>query len=411
MRRTSYQQGSLKLAARKKGKVWEFRWREVQMDGSIRRKNIVIGTLEEFPNESAAQAAVDAIRLTVNKQTPRQLLKNLGVETLVKHYRQHELPDIFHHRKPETGPADEVIFNAVRVRGVPTKMDSSALAVLSSFRGESRRRRGVAQVHALSARQQGENSQSDERLVLARYSLGMGREESHHKRPAKCKTHACSRHTDSRRDHSIAGQIAGTSPDRLRTRRIYGSPSRRVDWAAMARRGFRESADSRSAIGCDDGRRDTKDRSLYKRCSSRCIASRIVAEAETHWTLQPGVGLGFRVGDDERQAALVARDTVAPPRTAGSRSRRHKETGGIPHVSTHVHDLAHPEQRGCESCARAVASCKQPNHPRPLCASGNAREAAGSKQAGRTDTSEGKGSGLSGPNWTKITSCRFLGSA
>ena len=108
MRRTSYQQGSLKLAARKKGNVWEFRWREVQIDGSIRRKNIVIGTLEEFPNESAAQAAVDAIRLTVNKQTPRQLLKNLGVETLVKHYRQHELPDIFHDRKPETGPADEI---------------------------------------------------------------------------------------------------------------------------------------------------------------------------------------------------------------------------------------------------------------------------------------------------------------
>ena len=67
MRRTSYQQGSLKLAERRKGRVWEFRWREVQTDGSIRRKNIVIGSLEEFPNESAAQAAVDAIRLTVNK--------------------------------------------------------------------------------------------------------------------------------------------------------------------------------------------------------------------------------------------------------------------------------------------------------------------------------------------------------
>jgi integrase len=107
MRRTSYQQGSLKLAERKKGKVWEFRWREVQIDGSICRKNVVIGTLEEFPNESAAQTAVDAIRLTVNKQTPQQVLKNVSVETLVKHYREHEMPDIFHDRKPETGPADE----------------------------------------------------------------------------------------------------------------------------------------------------------------------------------------------------------------------------------------------------------------------------------------------------------------
>ncbi len=103
MRRTSYQQGSLKLADRKKGKVWEFRWREVQIDGTIRRKNIVIGTLEEFPNESAAQATVDALRLTINKQTPQQALKNISVETLVKHYREHELPDIFHERKPEPG--------------------------------------------------------------------------------------------------------------------------------------------------------------------------------------------------------------------------------------------------------------------------------------------------------------------
>ena len=95
MRRTSYQQGSLKLAERKKGKVWEFRWREVQIDGSIRRKNIVIGTLDEFPNESSAQGAVDAIRLEINQQTPQQLIKNVSLDTLVNHYRQHELPDIF----------------------------------------------------------------------------------------------------------------------------------------------------------------------------------------------------------------------------------------------------------------------------------------------------------------------------
>jgi integrase len=107
MRRTSYQNGSLKLAYRKKGKVWEFRWRDVQTDGSIRRKNIVIGTLEEFPNESAAQAGVDAIRLTINRQTPQQLLKNVSVETLVKHYREQELPDVFHNRKPTLGISDE----------------------------------------------------------------------------------------------------------------------------------------------------------------------------------------------------------------------------------------------------------------------------------------------------------------
>jgi integrase len=106
MRRTSYQHGSLKLAERKKGKVWEFRWREVQIDGSIRRKNIVIGTLEEFPNESAAEAAVDALRLDINQKTPQQLIKNITLETLVNHYRQHELPDIFNKTKPRATDED-----------------------------------------------------------------------------------------------------------------------------------------------------------------------------------------------------------------------------------------------------------------------------------------------------------------
>ena len=64
-------------------------------------------TLEEFQTESAAQSAVDAIRLTINRQTPQQLLKNVSVETLVKHYQEHELPDVFSKQKPATGNSDE----------------------------------------------------------------------------------------------------------------------------------------------------------------------------------------------------------------------------------------------------------------------------------------------------------------
>lgn len=107
MRRTSCQKGSLTLADRRNGKVWEFRWREVQLDGSVRRKNIVIGTLEDFPNESAAQAAADAICVEINRQTPQQLVKNISVETLLNHYRQHELPDVFSKSKPAQNATDE----------------------------------------------------------------------------------------------------------------------------------------------------------------------------------------------------------------------------------------------------------------------------------------------------------------
>ncbi|HKT13317.1 MAG TPA: hypothetical protein VJW77_15975 [Terriglobia bacterium] len=81
--------------------------REIQLGGSKRRKNIVIGTLEEFPNESAAQAAVDAVRLEINRQTPQQVLKNISLETLVNHYRQHELPDVFGKCKPTPDVAQE----------------------------------------------------------------------------------------------------------------------------------------------------------------------------------------------------------------------------------------------------------------------------------------------------------------
>jgi integrase len=107
MRRTSYQKGSLRLADRKKGKVWEFLWREVQLDGTIRRKHIVIGTQEDLPTESSAQAVVDAIRLEINQQTPQRLIKSISFETLVNHYRQHELPDTFNKTKPGLDAADE----------------------------------------------------------------------------------------------------------------------------------------------------------------------------------------------------------------------------------------------------------------------------------------------------------------
>jgi len=60
-----------------------------------------------LPTESAAQAAVDAIRLEINQQTPQHLIKSISFETLVNHYRQHELPDIFNKTKPTPDAADE----------------------------------------------------------------------------------------------------------------------------------------------------------------------------------------------------------------------------------------------------------------------------------------------------------------
>lgn len=107
MRRRRFQKGSLKLVERSKGKVWEFRWREVQTGGSIRRRNVVLGTAEDLPTFSAAQAAADALRLNINRQTPQQVVRDITLESLVNHYRQHELPDIFNGTKPVAEAGEE----------------------------------------------------------------------------------------------------------------------------------------------------------------------------------------------------------------------------------------------------------------------------------------------------------------
>jgi integrase len=92
MRRSRFQQGSLQLVERAGGrKAWEYRWYEVQLDGSRRRRNLVLGTLEQYPNETAAQKAVVALRVDINAESPRMNLAPMSIQMLVDHYRQKEL--------------------------------------------------------------------------------------------------------------------------------------------------------------------------------------------------------------------------------------------------------------------------------------------------------------------------------
>jgi integrase len=109
-RRARHQQGSLQRVKRKSGEtVWVFRWRETQIDGSRKYRKMLVGSVQEFKTESEAQNAVDALRLTINEQTPRQQLKDISLQTLVDHYRQHEMPDIFYKKSqlPEDVAEDE----------------------------------------------------------------------------------------------------------------------------------------------------------------------------------------------------------------------------------------------------------------------------------------------------------------
>jgi integrase len=69
---------------------------------------LLVGSVEEFKTESEAQNAVDALRLTI-EQTLRQQLKDVSFQTLVDHYRQHEMSDIFYKKSqlPEDVAEDE----------------------------------------------------------------------------------------------------------------------------------------------------------------------------------------------------------------------------------------------------------------------------------------------------------------
>jgi hypothetical protein len=92
MRRTRFQQGSLQIVERAGSrKAWEYRWYEIQANGSRKRRNLMVGTLEQYPNETAAQKAVAALRADINAESPRTSLTPISVQTLIEHYREKEL--------------------------------------------------------------------------------------------------------------------------------------------------------------------------------------------------------------------------------------------------------------------------------------------------------------------------------
>jgi hypothetical protein len=98
----------LQRVKRKSGEtVWIFRWYEVQLDGTKSYRKAVIGSVNDYKTEAKAQKAADALRLEINEQTPRQLLRAISIETLVEHYRLHELPDFVNGTRPLGSQAGE----------------------------------------------------------------------------------------------------------------------------------------------------------------------------------------------------------------------------------------------------------------------------------------------------------------
>jgi integrase len=89
------QNGSVIRAERQRGPdVWEFRWREPGADGKPRHRRIVLGSVEQLADETAARQAIAALKLEFNRGGAWLKTRSTTVSDLVSHYRERELdPD------------------------------------------------------------------------------------------------------------------------------------------------------------------------------------------------------------------------------------------------------------------------------------------------------------------------------
>ena len=87
-----HQRGYLRCAKRKKGPAkWEFLWREVGPTGELIRRTTVIGSIEQYPTEESASAAINGLRVSVNDACNRQFHKSVRVGDIADHYTKTEL--------------------------------------------------------------------------------------------------------------------------------------------------------------------------------------------------------------------------------------------------------------------------------------------------------------------------------
>jgi SLT domain-containing protein len=90
-RRTRHQNGSLFRVGRRTGPdVWEFRWYETNAEGRRVRRKAVLGTVEKYNTESAAQGAADTLRININEKKATQQFDSMTLEALWEHYKKEE---------------------------------------------------------------------------------------------------------------------------------------------------------------------------------------------------------------------------------------------------------------------------------------------------------------------------------
>ena len=184
LRRTRYQDGNFRLRERSGRKTWEYRWYEIQIDGSRKRRGVNLGSIQDYPTEAAAMNG--RFRSSGKHQhgnPSRSDLEAISFDTLVEHYRMKEMGE----------DSNKTFATRETYEGYLRKWILPRWRSLSSSRRESGRCRGVAQIASACEWKQGQNSQYDARGLQSRLAVGMARSESHHARSSERQTVRASR--------------------------------------------------------------------------------------------------------------------------------------------------------------------------------------------------------------------------
>jgi hypothetical protein len=86
------QRGSLAMVSRTKAPgVWQFRWSEKDLHGVRVQRKRVIGSVERYPNETAARSAVTVLLAEINSDKVRMGSRSITMAQLCDHFEQREL--------------------------------------------------------------------------------------------------------------------------------------------------------------------------------------------------------------------------------------------------------------------------------------------------------------------------------
>jgi len=100
LKRPRYQFGTLYQETRRNGPdVWVYRWREALAFGKRKLRKQIVGNVRELRTKAEAQQAVEALRLSANRQTVDDAAPPQTMRTLVEHYRSKEMPMDTHEGK------------------------------------------------------------------------------------------------------------------------------------------------------------------------------------------------------------------------------------------------------------------------------------------------------------------------